>query len=114
MLFILHTSKEGKLTLYPNKTNTPKELLSDSSEIDIPTDKEGLMSFIQDMLDRIPPQQEEEAENKMPPEPAPVSNTDTLVSFEDQWEEFPLARKLHFASLAVEEARDTIKPRKEN
>lgn len=54
MQFILHRSDEGRLTLYPNKTNTPKELLANSEEIDIPTDKDGLMGFINEILEKIP------------------------------------------------------------
>jgi hypothetical protein len=35
-----------------------------------------------------------------------------LVAFEDEWERFPLARKLHFAAKACEDAREAIKPPK--
>lgn len=46
-------------------------------------------------------------------QPAPIQpspqHTAQLLAFEDQWAEFPLARKLHYAALACEDARSAIK-----
>lgn len=48
------------------------------------------------------------------PQPAPAqpspAHAAQVLAFEDEWANFPLGRKLHFAALACEDAREAIKP----
>jgi hypothetical protein len=80
---------------------------------DVPTDKEGLLDFLnrhgvgeQDDIARstngFPPRQAE------PAPPAASNYTEQAIRFEDAFAAMPLALKLHFAALAMEEARDKI------
>ena len=43
-----------------------------------------------------------------PPPPVPNTHAEQLLAFEDEWENFPLARKAHFAALFCDEARSKI------
>ncbi len=76
-------------------------------QIDIPTDKAGLMAYVQKLMDEKAPAP---ARVEVSEEPIRVSDhTSQLVAFEDEWDNFPLARKAHFASLFCEEARRHLK-----
>jgi hypothetical protein len=112
MDFILSVDPDtGRRKLWPNKTNTPKEVLDQGIEhIEVDTAKDKLMEFIQDLLDRIPGDEQPTpvpAEIKIETEAKPKS-----IDFDEAWDTFPLARKLHFAASAMEEARDIINPAK--
>lgn len=74
--------------------------------VEVPTDKEGLIAYLNGLAGEAP---------QSPPPAAPPPATDRShhpLTFDDAWDGFPLARKLHFAALAMEEARDTLIPRK--
>lgn len=87
----------------------------------VPTDKTGLIDYLNklkfgDCVDMIEPEQppltEDEQETphsfRQPmAQPAP-GYTEHSVAIDDAWEGLPLARKLHFAALAMEEARRKI------
>ena len=79
MNFVLHIDPEtGKRTLYPNKTNTPAELIKRGEvvDIDVPTDKPGLMQAFQELFDQIPPESSEK-----PSEADPAPTPETTESF---------------------------------
>lgn len=85
---------------------------------DIATDQPSLMARLNDLWAQIPDPEREEIASEPTPEPEIIpigitpSYTDISVGFEDQWETFPLALKLHFAARAMEDARSAIKPLK--
>jgi hypothetical protein len=74
--------------------------------VEVPTDKPGLLAWLNAWGDR--------PANKAPVpivEPAPPSSSYAAqsVAIDDAWEGLPLARKLHLAALALEEARAQLK-----
>ena len=73
-------------------------------QVDVPTDKPGLIAFLngRDCPEHAatPPQVEQSATAE------PMT--------EDAFEALPLAMQLHLAALALENARDQIKPRNPN
>lgn len=92
-------------------------------QIEVPTDKDGLLSYLNQMVNAVEdlrpatdPWAGHETDPMYPlpvaqsaPLPPSPSHSAQLVAFEDQWAEFPLARKLHFAALACEDAREAIR-----
>ena len=80
----------------------------DFDTIEVPTDKPGLLSFLN--------QQANAVEDLRPVvAPAPVatiapSYSDQSVATDEAFEALPLARQLHLAALALENARTAIKP----
>lgn len=82
------------------------------SAVEVPTDKAGLLDFLnlQGTEYGVPYRPASGNDNCEPTQPAPVapaaeSHADKQVRFEDAFEQFPISKKLHFAALAVEEAR---------
>lgn len=73
-------------------------------QIDIPTDKPSLMAFVNEMYSRTGVVEAQVVTPVREP-----SYTDVSIALEDSWEELPLAMKLHFAGLAMEEARISLK-----
>lgn len=82
-----------------------KALDKNFEQVDVPTDKPGLMAYINELMGREHPQQVEE----FVPSPPPAPVIPKSIQFEDQWDDFPLALKLHYAASAMEDARDTLK-----
>lgn len=100
------------------------------AQVEVPTDKPGLLAFLNDSFawspDREPVWRRTRdgalftgrdgtvplapAELSPPPQSAGNRHAAQLLAFEDEFESFPLARKLHFAELALAEARSAIKP----
>jgi hypothetical protein len=81
-------------------------------QVDVPTDKEGLLSFLDSH--RVNAMHGEaramiDAGRIEPAEPVQERPTRSL-SLEDEWEALPLPLQLHYAALALERARDEIKP----
>ena len=74
--------------------------------VEVPTDKAGLIAWL-NALGRATA-----ATAPPPPVPAPPardpapSYAQTSLALDDAWEALPLVRKLHFAALAMEDARD--------
>lgn len=89
-----------------------KALDRDFIQVDVPTDKAGLMAYINELMARL--ENSPEISNEPPPPPAPpasipVSYTERAVSFEDAFENMPLALQLHFGAKAMENARSCLK-----
>jgi hypothetical protein len=86
-----------------------KALDKDFTQIDIPTDKLGLMSYINDIM-RVKDSQSVQNET-YEPEPVilPARYADVTLTIDEEWENLPLARKLHFAALACETAREILR-----
>lgn len=103
MIFYLCRGNE----LAPTQADA-KKLDPDFVQIDIPTDKNGLMAFVNNLYQRELPEREENPPVvPLPPPPLPAREPVSIV-FEDQWENFPLALKLHYAALAMEDARELL------
>lgn len=82
---------------------------------EVPTDKYGLIDYLNKLVHKgsgLPPFAPEPVAPPTPEErkfltdgPRPVSYTDQSVAIDEVWDKLPLARKLHFAALAMEDAR---------
>lgn len=76
---------------------------------EVPTDKPGLLGFLNRFCisdPDTPALNEETCTPTAPVEAPPATNyTAESVSIDEAWESLPLARKLHFAALAMEDAR---------
>ena len=82
--------------------------------IDIPNRKPELLAFLNEMASFFRGSPTEEPVPTELPEPvASPSHSEQLLSFEDEWDRFPLARKAHFAALFCEEARSALKPKED-
>ena len=93
--------------LYPTQADA-RAVNKNFEQIDVPTDKPGLMAFINDLLAGEPV---EDAAYIQDFTPQPVSYATQAIAFEDGFETMPLPLKLHFAALAMEAARDSIRDR---
>ena len=80
------------------------------------------MNAFQELLDLVPVSNQETSQeapqNEAEPMPGPgpvIELRDpaltTREQFQEMWDHFPLALKLHYGSLALEDARDLIKPK---
>lgn len=92
-----------------------KAINKDFVQIDVPIDKLGLRDWIQKMIDELStpkppiPTMVEVAPPLGPPELIITeSYAEQTLKIDDLWDQLPLARKFHFASLAMEEGRDIL------
>lgn len=86
-----------------------KKLDPNFQTVEVPQDKEGLMGYLNSLVsyqaeievapDESPP---------LPPEPLKPTYAAVSIALDDEWENLPVARKLHFAALAMEAARTHI------
>lgn len=92
-----------------------KPLDPDFVQIDVPTDKAGLMAYINTLLtDREvsapePPTEPAELPDREPEPPQP-SYTELSVKIDEVFEELSLPHQLHLAALAMENARKCLAP----
>lgn len=110
-----------------------KALDPNFERIDIPTDHDGLKAYVQALWDEnhqlrqggvvsvappvgeLPEREEMAATSPPPPVDHPAREapyTTQSISFEDAFDGMPLALQLHYAALALENARSAIKPLK--
>lgn len=111
MIFYLSVNEEGHTKIAGTQAEA-KAINPEYSQIEVPTDKTGLMGWIQQMLDETVNQVQgitEVTQATLPPEPVKESYTEKSVRFEEAWDGFPLKLKCHFASLAMEECRSILK-----
>lgn len=83
----------------------------DFEQIEVPTDKNGLIEFLNsgNPLSSRPAEDEYDTVVERQ-DPVVAKNVDVRVDLEDAWDQLPLATQLHYAARAVEDARDQIKP----
>ena len=88
----------------------------DINPVEVPTRKPELITFLNEMASFFrssnPGSEEALAPENLPPSesvPTSPSKAEQIVSFEDQWENFPLALQAHYAALFCEEARNKLK-----
>ena len=82
-------------------------------QIDVPVDKQGLIDYLNaDHAVEVPANAERDAEfvERVATLPEP-SYTAQSVALDEQWDALPLPRKLDFAALAMEDARNEIAKR---
>jgi hypothetical protein len=74
-------------------------------EVEVPTDKAGLMAFLNEH--RVGAKQPNELASVVPQATASPAQgyTHSSVALDEAWQGLSLARKLHFSALAMEEAR---------
>lgn len=123
MIFYIATDENGQRQLRGTQADA-KAVNKNFEQVDIPTDKTGLMAYIQDLFTKIdgsapveaPEVEPSDGEAELPAEPAvrtpPVqpSYTEWSVKIEDAWDKLPLAHQLHFAAIAMENARSLVSP----
>lgn len=88
-----------------------KKLDKDFEQVEVPTDKEGLLDYLNGLSRDVSGPADEYTtivERQDPPVPTGPSHSDQSVAIDDAWDALPLARKLHFGSLALEEARELV------
>lgn len=79
-------------------------------QVEVPTDKPGLLAW----LNANGPDSRADIEPVAAPSEvseAPASYAAVSIAIDEAWEALPLARKLSFAAMALEDAREIIKPR---
>lgn len=86
----------------------------DAVRVDVPSRPEELAQWLNDRCCPIDEGSAPIGDAPAPIEPAPItpaapSSSDRSLALDDAWDGLPLARKLHFAALALEDARDAIK-----
>lgn len=129
MIFYTASGEDGRLHIAGTQADA-KAINKSFAQIDIPTDKTGLMAWAQALFDRLhtaetalqdglaaetSPSGSEQPSSIAPldlPKTSlpPLQNGLSHDSFEAAWEAFPLALKLHYAELAIHDARVTIRP----
>lgn len=95
-------------------------------QIDVPVDKQGLIDYLnaipREQTDRLPAPQIEPTRDEIVNSNTPEmqvkarqlmqpSYTAQSVALDEQWDALPLPRKLDFAALAMEDARNEIAKR---
>lgn len=115
---------EGRIVLETTQAQA-KELDASFKPLEIPTDKDGLKKFAEVLFNRNPsavaaatdaeealpaPETPKVEVEPAPPKPAPYA--EVSIKIEEAFENLPLAQQLHFAAIAMENARSAIKPRK--
>lgn len=79
--------------------------------VEVPTDKDGLIDYLNKLASQIAgPLNEnavEEYTTVVERQDPPVAESAPLV-FEEQFEAMPIAQQLHYASIALERARDQL------
>ena len=110
MIFYLVETETGH-RVYKTQAEA-KSVSKDYIQIDVPTDKDGLLATLQEFYTMLDTVRAETLENKpesisQNPEPT-IPLIPTKQQFEDAWDKFPLALQLHYAALAMEEARDRL------
>ena len=99
-----------------------KKLDRDYEPVEVPTDKEGLIAYLN--VSKFVTQPEPFAKTEVirtdsllddiigsdpaPLPPGKLSYIEQSIKLDEAWEELPLARKLHFAALAMEDARQAL------
>ena len=134
MIFYVAFNENGHRELVGTQADA-RAINKHFEQIDIPTDKGGLQSYVQTLmrhldvadetikrLARSRPAPNPEREQEVPAElitplPAPVqvqpptpSYAEVSISIENAWRDLPMSMKLHFAADAMEEARSILYP----
>ena len=112
MIFYSVIGPDGREVLVHTKEKA-QAINKEFQKIDVPTHSAGLQDFIQRLMDAAHAANAVQAKpevviNTPPPVMAPVaqpSYTQQSIAIEDAWDKLPLTQKLHFASLAMEDAR---------
>lgn len=108
--------------IYCGTQDEAKKITKLFDHVEVPTDKPGLIRYLNQTF--APSEPEDEFTTVVERHDPPVDleaeierrlaekgQGSQTLAFDDAWDNFPLARKLHFASLACEEARTAIAPK---
>lgn len=122
MIFYLAVNADHKTMIVGTQAEA-KAINKDFQQIDIPVDKAGLMAWVQMMLDEtinvvpeaapaqpyVSPVEDilaaSEAAEAAEEAAQQRSYAEVSTGIDELWEGLPLARRLHFVSLTVEEVR---------
>lgn len=125
MIFYLALDEQSRTQILGTQADA-RAVNKNFQQIDIPVDKTGLMIWVQQMLDETLNQVKEvtgisEAVTTPQPEPVPLVHAKDIAQALEQipyaertaivdnlWEQLPLARKFHFAAMAMEDGREIL------
>lgn len=114
MIYYIALEPNGRKVLCGTQAEA-KVIDKDFTQIDLPTDKAGLMATYQEALDTIHSMTTKASEPDTSDIPeaseeffkrAKLSYAHQQVAFEDEFARMSLTKQLHFAALAMENARD--------
>lgn len=96
--------------IYVGTQAEAKRLDKAFEQVEVPTDKEGLIAYLNSLIDArsdqcAPDEFEAVVVRQDPPVPPQPSYTAISIAIDEAWEGLALARRLHYAALAVEAAR---------
>lgn len=92
---------QNPICLHTTQANA-KAVNKSFEQIDIPTDKTGLMAFVQELYDRAVFDVDNFPEGLTPPP------THQSVHWDEDFDKLPVAHQLHFAARAMENAREAL------
>jgi hypothetical protein len=75
---------------------------------EVPTDKPGLLAYLNAMVGSDPAPMALRSPVEAPPAAIRPGYAEKSARFEDEFSAMPLALQLHFAALAMENARDAL------
>ena len=84
-----------------------KRVGSEPVQTNVPTDHVGLCDFLNSLHDSGPTSAPP-VETSSPPPPSGSALLDAGRTVDEAWQTLSLSRKLHFAALAMEDARDSL------
>lgn len=119
MIFYLATEPGGRERIVGTQADA-RAVSPSFVQTDVPTDKAGLMAYVQDLMDKAaeapaPDPEPDAAPSEeappppCPPVPPPVPYTQRSLDIDEIFENLPLAHQLHLAALAMENARSRLK-----
>lgn len=114
MIFYIATDADGQRHLVGTQADA-RAIDRNFVQVDIPTDKAGLRGYIQDLLTEIDELRLGAGRETTPgtgatsaTQPPAPSYVQQSVNLDEQFDKLPLAHQLHFAAIAMENARDRL------
>lgn len=109
MIYYIARNEEGRRILRTTQADA-RDIDKNFEQVDVPTDKPSLLIFLQELYSRMDDLEAEPIPPVEAPPPVKISHADQIVAFEDEWENFPMSKKAHFAALFCDEARYVLTP----
>jgi len=98
--------------VYVGTQDEARKINKTFEQVEVPTDKAGLIEYLNGLRQQGVEDEFAVVVERNDPPVAPTGSlpnyADWSSNLEDQWEKLPLAHKLHFAALAVEDAREAF------
>jgi hypothetical protein len=105
MIFYTATDADGR-THWEKTQADARAINKNFEQVDVPVDKPGLHVWLNVMQQKI--DETGLHADPAPPAPKPESYTDKSNRFEDEFAAMPVSLQLHYAALAMENAREQL------